>query len=499
MSEISPEKLQQRILDSGLLDSRQMESIWSELGSREATYAQFVSLLQRRELLTNFQLDRLIKGERGGYFYGDYKVLYSVGAGTFARVYRAVHKSNGKVVAIKALRKRFREDKGATDLFLREGTIGAQLRHPNIVPIYEVGSDPSPYLVMEFVEGQNLREFLKVRKKFPPLESMRLGVDIIAGLAYAVEKGMTHRDLKTSNVLVTSRGRAKLVDFGLAGLDEKTESKDDAAAQRTIDYAGLERACGVRSNDNRSDLYFVGCIIYNLVTGVPALVETRERVQRLSVQRYESIKPILTLEPGLPRLMSQFVSKAIELKAERRFQSAAEMLDEAKRVLASIEAGDVGESSDAARAKEKPTIELEGAGKAVLVVESRTEIQDVLRDLLKKNGYRVLVISDPQRAIARFEEHLPSPADAVIFSGATIGAPVIDSLNTFVASNHTRHIPTILLLDQNQSALARKAQLSDRNLMLSMPFRARELRQSLLRLLKPDHPSLLPGGGSNSA
>ena len=179
----------------------------------------FTSLLLRKELLTNYQLDRLLKGERGGYFYGDYKVLYLVGTGTFARVYRAVqHARPAGLSPSKSLRKRFRDDKAMCEQFLREGKIGVQLRHPNIVPIYEVLSQPSPTLIMEFVEGSNLREFTRVRKKLFPVEAMRLAVDILAGLAYASERGMTHRDLKMSNVLVTSRGQAKLVDFGLAGM-----------------------------------------------------------------------------------------------------------------------------------------------------------------------------------------------------------------------------------------------------------------------------------------
>src|SRR5262245_36877589 len=85
MSEVTAEKLSQRIIDSGLLDSRQLETVWSELGTREVTLDQFTSLLLRRELLTNFQLSRLTKGDRGGYFYGHYKVLYLTGTGTFAR------------------------------------------------------------------------------------------------------------------------------------------------------------------------------------------------------------------------------------------------------------------------------------------------------------------------------------------------------------------------------------------------------------------------------
>src|SRR5688500_14886521 len=150
MPEMTAETLGQRITDAGILDSRQLEGVWGELGTREVSLEQFSNLLMRRDLLTNFQLDRLLKGERSGYFYGHYKVLYLTGTGTFARVYRAVEKETGRVVAVKVLRKRFRDDGEMTEQFLREGQIGAGLRHPNVVPIYEVSSNTkAPYLVME--------------------------------------------------------------------------------------------------------------------------------------------------------------------------------------------------------------------------------------------------------------------------------------------------------------------------------------------------------------
>jgi serine/threonine protein kinase len=491
MSDVTPEKLGQRIADSGLLEARQLETVWSELGSREVTIEQLTGLLLRRELLTNYQLDRLLKGERGGYFYNDYRVLYLIGTGTFARVYRSVHRVSGKVVAVKVLRKRFREDTAATDQFLREGQLGVNLKHLNIVPIYEVSSQPSPYLVMEFVEGRNLREFAKIRKKIDPVESLKLAIDILAGLAYAAEKGMAHRDLKMSNVLVTSRGRAKLVDFGLASLQTKD---DDFTNPRTIDYAGLERASGVRNNDPRSDLFFAGCILYNMVAGVPPLAETRDRISRLSVQRYQNIKPVLELAPEVPRRLATFIGRALELNADRRFSTPQEMLDEAKRVLVRLEAGDTGDnepvpdpaSGGPSLVKELPT-ELEGLSKTIMIVESKIEMQDLLREKLKKYGYRVLVFSDPDRALNRFQDGDAKPADCVMFCTTEMGEYALEAFNKFGTDHSTRHIPAVLFVEQRHPQLLKMASLAPHRVILMSPIKVRELRELLLKLLNPGY------------
>ena len=189
-----------------------------------------------------------MRGDRNGFFYGDYKVLYLIGTGTFARVYRAAHRHTGDIRAVKVLRRRFADNPIESERFLREGQMGATLRHPNIVPIYEVlSAGGTPFLVMDFIEGRNLREFIKIRKKFEPAEATRIVADVAAGLAYAFERGICHRDLKMSNVLVSSRGQSKLVDFGLAAAEGQED--DETANPRTIDYAGLERATGVRKDD----------------------------------------------------------------------------------------------------------------------------------------------------------------------------------------------------------------------------------------------------------
>jgi serine/threonine protein kinase len=497
MSELTAEKLAQRILDNNVLEARQIDTVFGELGTREVSLENFSSLLMRRGLLTNFQLDRLVKGERGGYFYGDYKLLYLVGTGTFARVYRVVNMKTGKVFALKVLRKRFREERAQTEQFLREGEIGARLRHPNIVPIYEVSSDPaSPYLVMEFVEGHNLRAFMKSRRKFSPAEAVAITVDICAGLAYAAEKGMAHRDLKLSNVIVTSRGRAKLVDFGLASIAENMREgiAEESINARTIDYVGLERASGVKKDDSRSDIFFAGCILYHIVSGVPPLVETRDRLLRLSTSRFQDIRPILQIDPTLPRSLVNVVQKALELNADKRYSRAVDMMNDLKIVQKRIEEGTAdadlptivapGSAAALAASAAVAATEQEGAGKTVMIVESKIEMQDALRDQLKKRGYRVLIISDPERAVSRFNADEPPPADCVMFCTPDLGHSALQAFNTFASQAHTKHLPAILFIDQKQASGISTANLNERRVLLSMPLKVKELREVLLRLLR---------------
>ena len=117
---MSAERIAQLSFDCGLLDAPQLDAVWGELGSRDVSAKEMISLLLRREFLTNWQLERITAGKRDGYFYGGYKVLYLVGAGTFARVYRVVNTTTGQVLAVKVLRSRYSGDLRVTEQFLRE-------------------------------------------------------------------------------------------------------------------------------------------------------------------------------------------------------------------------------------------------------------------------------------------------------------------------------------------------------------------------------------------
>jgi serine/threonine-protein kinase len=494
MAEMTAEQIAQRAFDLDLLDERQLQDVWGEFGRRNVPPDEFVQLLLRRELLTNFQLDRLLKNERGGYFYGDYKVLYMVAGGSFARVYRAAHKETGVVRALKVLRKRYSDNPAQTDHFCREGMVGKSLRHPNIVPIFEVYSKGlTHFLVMEFIEGRNLREFIKARKKIEPVEATRLMIDMTSGLRYAVEHGVSHRDLKLTNILISSKGQAKLVDFGLASTDAAfAEETTDSINARTIDYAGLERTTGVRKDDLRSDIYFLGVIYYHMLQGKSPLFETRDRMQRLSKARYFNVQPVHKAIPDVPRSVAQVINQAMNLDPDRRYQAPAAMLVDLNIAAERLAAGDdeTGAPDDtdrwqAERERLASALATDAQKHAVMFVESSTKMQDSFRDNLKKAGYRVLVTSDPQRAMERFQGD-KKPAECIIFSTGQLGEAALTAFNEFAAGEQTSQFSALLLLgpDHHDWMSKAKADLAPHQLVLSMPIPVKHLLDTIARLLQ---------------
>lgn len=481
VAELTAESLSQRALDVSIVTEDEMRAIWGEFGRHDVDYEQFKQSLVRRGLLTNFQLERLEQGYRTGFIYGDYKVLYLVGSGTFARVYRAAHRITNELFALKVLRKSKSEEPGAADLFRREGELGMQLKHPNIVAIHEVSSKgKTHYIVMDFVEGHNLRDFFKVRGKFEPLEASRIMDGILAGLSYAFQKGITHRDLKMSNVIISSDGVSKLVDFGLAGLGGGEEA-GEVINPRTIDYAGLERATNVRKDDMRSDIFFAGCIFYQMLCGRAPMSENRDRTKRLDKSRFQNIPPITDIEPKLPLALVRVVNKALELDAERRYQSPGEMLADLKLACKRVR-----ENRDLPiQASETEPLEGHddsGEPRKLMIVESDTKMQNLLRDLFKKQGYRVLLTSDPDRLFQRFYEDT-NTADAVLLSTGHLGAPAVEAFNRLGEEPATKNVPVVLLLGDQHGSLRSQTKERQRRVIVQMPVKTRQLRQAVLKAL----------------
>jgi len=481
------EQVAQRAFDLGLLDERQLRALWSSFGSHDITVEDFLQILVRREYLTNYQVERLIRGEKTGFFFGNYRVLYLVGSGTFARVYRAAHRDNGNIVALKVLRNRFSENRTQANLFVREGRVGCTLRHPNIVPIYEVVSEgKTHFLVMEFVEGRNLREFVRVRKKLSPLEATRIMLGITDGLRYAFDKGLTHRDLKMSNVLVSSRGEAKLVDFGLASMDEtlSEEALSDLPNTRTVDYAALERATGVRKDDVRSDIYFLGCIYYHMLTGKPPLPETRDRLLRLSKQRFLDVVPIHKADPTLPTHVTVVVNKAMSLDPTRRYQTPAAMLADlqlaAKRLANEENTPEwATDSTDSSSGEVQPTLaEAASPGQtfSVLVVEGDQRMQHVFRKgFAQAAGFQLLLADDPKEITTLLREN-SGIVDFIVLSTQQLGHKAVEAFNRLGQEPTTSRLPAVLLVDEGRTELKTLADCAGRHrAVLSMPITMRQL------------------------
>jgi eukaryotic-like serine/threonine-protein kinase len=366
-------------------------------------------------------------------------------------------------------------------LFRREGEIGLSLKHPNIVEINEVYSHGAThYIVMEFIEGRNLREFYRARRRFEPLEAAQIMDGVLAGLSYALQQGITHRDLKMSNVLLSSDGQPKLVDFGLAGMQgEEEDASGDAFSRRTVDYAGLERATGAKKDDPRTDIFFAGCIFYEMLCGEPALAPNTERAQKAGRSRYrEDIKPVLELAPELPLPLTIVVNKALEFEPERRFQTPADMLIDLKLAVKRIKAAEEGRAEGPGLDSQEGHNEA-GQPRRIMVVESDVKMQDTLRELLKRNGYRVLVSSDPHRALSRFHSD-PDAADIILFTTSNNGRSALEIFNRLAQEQSTRDIPAVLLLDQIHDEWAEEAVVSEHRAVAKMPIKMRELRELLV-------------------
>ena len=264
---------------------------------------------------------------------GDFEILEEIGAGSFGWVFRARERSLDRIVALKVLKPEMTARADAVTRFEREAR-KASLKHDHIVNVYrfEKPANFPPYLVMEFVEGQTLDARLKAGGKLPPEEAVAIARQIALGLAAAHERGMVHRDIKPANVLLdSSSGRAKISDFGLAR-DIDNESLAVTAAGEmagTAPYMSPEHFRAPDQVDGRSDLFSLGVVLYQMLTGQLPFKGTFLQI-RTSILEDEPIAP-RKLRPGLPVDLETIAKKCLEKDAGRRYQSAAAVAEDLRR------------------------------------------------------------------------------------------------------------------------------------------------------------------------
>ena len=431
------------------------------------TAEELLDLLERRQLLTRFQTERIRKSETDGLVLGQLKLQYRNASGSFARVYRACSIPAGDMVGVKVLRERWASDPEMVRLFHREGEIGQRLKHRNIVPVYGVFVQGKfHYITMEFVEGGNLRDFLKIRGKLSPQEACRYTLDMAQALDYALGMGITHRDMKMTNVLMSSQGVAKLIDFGLAADESLIRRLGTSDLQQAVEYTTLERGSGAPQNDPRSDLFFLGVILYELLSGVPPYPRTRDVEERKRFHRYRDVRPVTALEPALPRRVAALVDRLIQINPAERFQSPAQVAHEVRGTLAEFDQRTVAPAeSDGDEAC------------SVLCVENRPKQQDLLRQYLSRHGYRVLLLNDVDRALSRLRQQSP---DCVLLMGDAIGDRVVEDFQRALMLSRDRFMVTVLVLGEKQTHLHPTVP-NDNPLgrILKQPLRLRDLRAAI--------------------
>ena len=452
----------------GLMTEGQLREVLEEMGSRNPALDELVGLLERRAYLTPWQTDKLKKGDTDGYILGGYRLLYRVASGSFGRVYRADDPRTGRVIAVKVLRRRHSEDQQKIDSFIREGKLGLQLKHPNIVEVLTISQDPTSrqyFLAMEFVEGDNLRKILQIRKRLKVPEALQIIEDAATGLAYAYSRGVTHRDVKLTNLLISATGHAKLVDFGLAQLfasfgdsAKREKGQEDEKVDRTVDYAGLEKATSVKMGDVRSDIYFLGCVLYEMLTGRSPLAMSRNRALRMQRNRFEEVVPMSRTEVHAPPSLFLLVETMMALNPQRRYQTPSQLLDAVKAVRREVEGGISAGRSGAVKA----------GNRTVFVVERDERLQDALRDKFKKHNFRVLISVDPARALERFRQQ---PFDVLVVDAETVGVDGRVAFEEVVTEADRQQLPfaAVLVLGENQTEWAERLPANPRAVVLQRP------------------------------
>ena len=273
---------------------------------------------------------------------GRYELGEVLGFGGMAEVHRGHDIRLGREVAIKILRADLARDPIFQSRFRREAQAAAGLNHPAIVAVYDTGEDPpaagqdapSPYIVMEFVEGRTLREILNAEGHIAPERAMRITADVCAALDFSHRSGIVHRDIKPGNVMITDTGAVKVMDFGIARAlaDNAATVTATQAVIGTAQYLSPEQARG-EAVDARSDVYSTGCLLYELVTGHPPF--TGDSPVAVAYQHVREVPQIpSSVSSVVPPALDSIVMKALAKNPLNRYQTAAEMREDLQRALA---------------------------------------------------------------------------------------------------------------------------------------------------------------------
>ena len=332
------------IRKSQLIEEDRLEKFLAELrdahgGGLPEPHEKLAAALVEGGILTQWQVDKLLAGKHKGFILGKYKLQRQLGKGGMSTVYLAEHMLMKRLVAVKVLPQSRVEDSSYLERFRIEARAAAKLDDPNIVRAYDIDSDvegKTHYLVMEYVEGQDLHIVIKENGPLDYEAAADYIAQVASGLSHAHEQGLVHRDIKPANCLLDKNKTVKLLDMGLARLigDEASLTLDNNEnVLGTADYLAPEQALDSHNADLRADIYSLGCTLYYLLTGHPPFPDGSIS-ERLLKHQIEEAPSILQDRPDAPPSLVNICTRMMAKKPEARYQTADEVAQRLREWLA---------------------------------------------------------------------------------------------------------------------------------------------------------------------
>lgn len=314
-----------------LLESAQLEEVERTLIARFPEPQALARQLVTRGWLTPYQANQLFQVRGVELLLGSYVILELLGEGGMGQVFKARNWKLSKVVALKVIRKERLTNPLAIRRFHREIQAAAQLNHPNVVRAFDADQvSDTHFLVMECVEGIDLAKLVKKHGPLPVAQACDCAHQAALGLQHAYERGLVHRDIKPQNLLLTQEGVVKVLDMGLARLDQPAEDTErsstmtqEGTVMGSLDYIAPEQALNSHTVDTRADLYSLGCTLYYLLTGrVP--FPASSATEKLLKHQMEGARPVEELRPEVPPAVAAVVSRLMAKRPDDRYQIPAE-------------------------------------------------------------------------------------------------------------------------------------------------------------------------------
>ncbi|QDU31402.1 Serine/threonine-protein kinase PknB [Anatilimnocola aggregata] len=334
---VALETVVKQLEDSGIVAQGKLENFIPPKAAPKDAH-ELVAQLVKEHHLTKFQAAQVAAGKSKSLILGEYTILDRIGAGGMGQVLKALHRRMDRTVAIKMLPSATMKDAAAIARFEREVRAAAKLSHPNIVAAHDAGqANGVHFLVMEYVEGQDLSALVKKNGAFPVAKATNYILQAARGLEFAHGEGVVHRDIKPANLLLDKKGVVKILDMGLARIESDGETATQAeltgtgAVMGTVDYMAPEQAMSTKSADARADIYSLGCSLFYLLTGKPTF-EGETITAKLVAHQAHPIPELRKACSEASAELESVFSKMLAKKLEDRYQSMSEVIADLERL-----------------------------------------------------------------------------------------------------------------------------------------------------------------------